>query len=151
MPAFTIDVEGIPIAQGSLISNGIGRGLRHSNDTKLKPWRYAVVNAINANKPTDWDPSLPLSVTATFRFSRPAAHYGTGRNASILKPSAPTHYTVKPDLDKAIRAIGDSIEASGLLRGDQQIVAWNIAKRYCLPDETPGVLLTLIALAEPHH
>jgi Holliday junction resolvase RusA-like endonuclease len=146
MPAFTINVDGIPIAQGSLISNGIGRGLRHSNEPKLKPWRYAVVNAINAAKPQNWDPSLPLSVTATFRFARPAAHYGTGRNSANLKPSAPTHHTVKPDLDKAVRAIGDSIEASGLLRGDQQIVAWNISKRYCVNDETPGVLLTLIAL-----
>jgi Holliday junction resolvase RusA-like endonuclease len=146
MPAFTIDIEGIPIAQGSLVSNGIGRGLRHSNEPKLKPWRYAVVNAINAARPKDWDPSLPISVTATFRFARPQAHYGTGRNAANLKPSAPTHHTVKPDLDKTVRAIGDSIEASGLLRGDQQIVSWNIAKRYCLPDETPGVLLTLIAL-----
>jgi Holliday junction resolvase RusA-like endonuclease len=146
MPAFTTFVEGIPIAQGSLISNGLGRGLRHSNEPKLKPWRYAVVNAINASRPQNWDPSLPLSVTATFRFPRPAAHYGTGRNSTALKPASPTHHIVKPDLDKLTRALGDSIEASGLLRGDQQIVSWNISKRYCLGDETPGVLLTLIAL-----
>jgi len=146
MPAFTVNIEGIPIAQGSLVSNGQGRGLRHSNEPKLKPWRYTVVQAINSNRPKNWDPSLPLSITATFRFSRPAAHFGTGRNANTLRDSAPIHHHVKPDLDKLTRAIGDAIEASGLVRGDQQITAWNIAKRYTVNDETPGVLLTLIAL-----
>jgi len=146
MPAFTIDIKGIPIAQGSLVSNGIGRGLRHSNEPKLKPWRYTVVQAINSNRPKDWDPSLPLSITATFRFERPQSHFGTGKNRGSLKPSAPIHHHVKPDLDKLTRAIGDAIEASGLVRGDQQIASWNIAKRYVVNDETPGVLLTLIAL-----
>jgi Holliday junction resolvase RusA-like endonuclease len=144
--AFTVDIEGIPIPQGSLVSNGYGRGLRHSNQAKLQPWRYAVVAALQRSAPSTWDPSLPVSVTATFRFPRPQSHYGTGRNSHTLKPSAPSSHAVKPDADKCARALGDSIEASGLIRGDQQIVRWDIAKRYCRPDEHPGVLLTLIPL-----
>ena len=89
MSALTVNIDGLPVPQGSLVSNGIGRGLRHSNHVKLKPWRYTVVSAILAAKPKDWDPSLPVSVTATFRFPRPQSHYGTGRNADTLKPSAP--------------------------------------------------------------
>jgi Holliday junction resolvase RusA-like endonuclease len=146
MSALTVNIEGLPVPQGSLVSNGHGRGLRHSNEIKLKPWRYTVVQAINSNRPKDWDPSLPLSITATFRFERPQSHFGTGKNRGNLKPSAPIHHHVKPDLDKLTRAIGDAIEASGLVRGDQQIASWNIAKRYVVNDETPGVLLTLIAL-----
>ena len=146
MSALTVNIDGLPIPQGSLVSNGIGRGLRHSNHVKLKPWRYTVVSAILDAKPKDWDPSLPLSVTATVRFPRPQSHYGTGRNADTLKPSAPIHHIVKPDLDKACRAIGDGIEESGLVRGDQQITSWNISKRYAIGDEAPGVLLTLISL-----
>ena len=146
MSALTVNIDGLPVPQGSLVSNGAGRGLRHSNHARLKPWRYTVVSAILAAKPKDWDPSLPVSVTATVRFPRPQSHYGTGRNADTLKPSAPIHHIVKPDLDKACRAIGDGIEESGLVRGDQQIVSWNIAKRYTVDDEAPGVLLTLISL-----
>ena len=146
MPALTVDIEGVPVAQGSLVSNGYGRGLRHSNDKALKPWRYIVSQTISQARPKDWDPSKPVSVTATFRFPRPQAHYGTGKNANNLKPSAPEHHFVKPDLDKAARSIGDAIEQSGLVRGDQQICSWNIAKRYCHDNETPGVLLTLISL-----
>lgn len=146
MPALTIDILGLPVPQGSLVSNGHGRGLRHSNDTKLRPWRAQVIAELVAARPPDWNSALPISVTATFRFPRPQGHYGTGRNSDNLKPSAPTYHAVKPDLDKTARALGDSIEASGLARGDQQITSWNIAKRYCVNDESPGVLLTLITL-----
>ena len=146
MPALTVDIHGIPVAQGSMVSNGPGRGLRHSNDKELKPWRYLVSQTIAQARPKDWDPSKPLSVTATFRFPRPQSHFGTGRNANTLKPNAPDAHFVKPDLDKAQRSIGDAIEAAGLVRGDQQITSWNVQKRYCSPVETPGVLLTLISL-----
>jgi Holliday junction resolvase RusA-like endonuclease len=146
MSALTVNIDGLPVPQGSLVSNGFGKGLRHSNHAKLKPWRYTVVSAILAAKPKDWDPSLPVSVTATVRFPRPQSHYGTGRNADTLKPSAPAWHTVKPDIDKVARALGDGIEESGLVRGDQQITSWNIAKRYCIGNEAPGVLLTLISL-----
>ena len=146
MSALTVNIDGLPIPQGSMVSNGAGRGLRHSNHVKLKPWRYTVVSAILGAKPKDWDPSLPVSVTATVRFPRPQSHYGTGRNADTLKPSAPTHHAVKPDIYKVARALGDGIEESGLVRGDQQITSWNIAKRYTVGDEAPGVLLTLISL-----
>ena len=146
MPAFTTFVEGIPVPQGSLVSNGFGRGLRHSNDKSLKPWRYNVITALNTAKPQNWDPSLPISLTATFRFARPQSHFGTGKNRGCLKPSAPAWHTVKPDGDKLLRALCDGIEQSGLARGDQQICQINAEKRWCVGDETPGVLLTLIAL-----
>lgn len=146
MAALTIDIIGIPIPQGSLVANGHGRGLRHSNQAKLRPWRAQVIAELVAARPLDWDPSRPISVAATFRFPRPQGHYGTGRNSNNLKPSAPPHHIVKPDLDKTQRALGDAIEQSGLARGDQQITSWNVAKRWCVTDESPGLLLTLISL-----
>jgi crossover junction endodeoxyribonuclease RusA len=83
-----------------------------------------------------------------FRFTRPKGHYGTGKNANRLKVSAPDFHLVKPDADKLQRAIGDSIEQSGLVRGDQQIVNWSVSKRWCVGTEVPGVLLTIISLPE---
>ena len=129
-----------------MVSNGYGRGLRYSNDKQLKPWRTTVATTIRENLPPDWDPSLPVSITATFRYPRPQGHFGTGKNSNTLKPSAPTHHFVKPDLDKAQRAIGDSLEAGGILRGDQLITQWNVSKRYTIDPEPPGVLITIIAL-----
>lgn len=148
MPAFTVFVEGVPVPQGSMISNGAGRGMRHSNAAKLRPWRYNIISMLNRHCPKDWNPSAPLTVCAVFRFTRPQGHYGTGRNANRLKASAPDFHVTKPDLDKLQRSIGDAIEQSGLARGDQQITNWSVAKRWCLADEVPGVLLTLASLPE---
>lgn len=146
MSAFTIDVTGIPVAQGSLVPNGNRRGLRYPNEVSLKSWRHMIITLINEAKPTNWDPSAPVSITATFRFPRPDSHYGTGRNRGCLKPSAPNWKTTKPDTDKCLRAVGDSLEQAGLIRGDQQIVSINAAKRYTVTDEAPGLLLTVISL-----
>ena len=146
MPALTVQIEGVPVPQGSMVSNGYGRGMRHSNATKLKPWRSHIIAVLIEHKPDDWDPSRPISATATFRFPRPQSHYGTGRNVNRLKASAPDHHITKPDTDKLMRSVGDAVEQSGLARGDQQITSWNVAKRWCLANESPGLLLTLISL-----
>lgn len=146
MSAFTINVEGLPIPQGSMVSNGFGRGLRHSNHAKLKPWRNRIADTIARHQPPDWDPAEPLSVIATFRFPRPKHHRGTGRNADVIKDSAPSYHLVTPDLDKLTRALGDAITQSGLIHGDQQICRWNTDKRWCIGDEAPGVLVTFILL-----
>ena len=147
MTAFTVDVIGVPVPQGSMVSNGFKKGLRYSNDQQLKSWRNQLISELAKAKPDGWDKSGAVSVSAVFRFLRPQGHYGTGRNAGVLKASAPEFHIVKPDLDKVTRSLGDSIEAAGFCR-DQQIVAWNVAKRYCIDDEPPGVLITIINL--PH-
>ena len=148
MSTLTVFVEGFPVTQGSMISNGAGRGMRHSNQAKLRPWRYNIISMLNRHCPADWDPSAPLTVCAVFRFSRPQGHFGTGKNANKLKASAPDWHITKPDLDKLQRSIGDAIEQSGLARGDQQITSWSVTKRWCVDREVPGVLLTLISLPE---
>jgi Holliday junction resolvase RusA-like endonuclease len=145
MSAFTIDVIGIPASQGSLVSNGHGRGLRYPNEVTLKAWRHMIIVQVQAAKPKGWQPTAPISITATFRFPRPANHYGTGRNRGQLTPSAPDWKTTKPDLDKTLRAVGDSLEQAGLILGDQQIVGINAAKRFTTNDEAPGLLLTVIS------
>ena len=150
MNAFTIDVIGLPVSQGSLVSNGFGKGLRYPNEVSLKSWRHMIISMINDAKPKTWQPNLPVSITATFRFPRPANHYGTGRNLGCLKPTAPDWKTTKPDLDKTLRAVGDSLEQAGLITGDQQIVGINAAKRYVVTNEAPGLLLTVIAHTPAH-
>lgn len=145
MNAFTIDVIGLPVSQGSLVSNGFGKGLRYPNDASLRSWRHMIISMINDAKPKTWQSNLPVSITATFRFPRPANHYGTGRNLGCLKPTAPNWKTTKPDLDKCLRAAGDALEQAGLISGDQQIVGINAHKRYVVTNEAPGLLLTVIA------
>ena len=146
MPSVTVNVIGMPIPQGSMVSNGFKRGMRHSNGEVLMPWRAQVAKQVLDALPQEWDRMAPVSLSAVFRFPRPQSHYGTGRNAGSLRSSAPGEHIVKPDLDKALRAINDSLEAGGIVKGDQQVCSINATKRYCIEDEPPGVLITLINL-----
>ena len=142
--SMTFDVIGIPVPQGSMVSNGHGRGLRYSNDKPLKMWRNQLISEMVDNRPEDWDPNGALTVSAVFRFVRPKSHFGTGRNAGVLKPSAPEFHMVKPDGDKLLRSVFDSVAQAGLAgRGDQSIVSANTTKRWVIGDEPPGVLLTI--------
>lgn len=141
--SLNFDVAGTPIPQGSMVSNGRGRGLRYTNDKELKNWRHLLIEEMRRLKPDDWNTEGVLTVSAVFRFKRPKSHFGTGRNSAQLKATAPEFHTVKPDTDKLARSVGDSVEASGLCKGDQQIVSWNTCKRWVIGDESPGVLLTI--------
>ena len=71
----------------------------------------------------------PLKLTAIFYMPRPKSHYGTGRNADKLKPSASRYPTVKPDLDNLLKFYCDVL--NGLAWNDDSQVVIKIGeKRY---------------------
>ncbi len=51
----------------------------------------------------------PVTLKLIFLQTRPKNHYGTGRNAGILKDSSPEYPVMQPDMDKLNRAIGDAL------------------------------------------
>lgn len=126
--AFT--VLGEPAPQGSKVRVH-ARGLREANPATA-PWRATVASA--ALEAMDVEPTLigPLELRATFVFHRPAAHFGTGRNAGTLKTSAPAYRSKTPDIDKLLRAIGDAL--TGIVwRDDAQVVIVHAEKHYGSP------------------
>ena len=74
----------------------------------------------------------PLRLRAVFVFPRPATHFGTGRNAGRLKPSAPVYCRTRPDVDKLLRAIGDAITGV-VFRDDARVVDVAAEKHYGAP------------------
>lgn len=81
----------------------------------------------------------PLRVRFEFTVMRPKGHFGTGRNATAVKASAPAHPTVKPDVTKIIRSTEDSL--SGVIwRDDALIVEQYGCKRY---GDSPGVRIVI--------
>ena len=70
-----------------------------------------------------------VSVTMTVLRVRPGSHYGSGKNARVLKATAPTYPTSAPDLDKQARQLGDALNGV-LWRDDAQISSWRVVRRW---------------------
>jgi hypothetical protein len=94
----------------------------------------------------------PVALVITYSLLRPASHYGTGRNAGIVKPSAPQYPTARgtKDMDKLERAIFDALQAGGVVHDDAQIVDCTHRKRYAGTEyphgdvlAEPGVLIRI--------
>lgn len=151
--AIEIRVWGIPAPQGSKAVRGYikGRAILGEASKAVAPWRVDV-RAACQNQYQGPIIDAPVSICATFLFARPKGHYGTGRNADRLKPSAPKHLTSvrHGDLDKLLRSTLDGLSqsAGGSLITDDSLVVQAMAdKRYCEEGELPGAYLTVIKLS----
>lgn len=97
------------------------------SNKKLKAWRQSVSEAVSQKMKeeqfTGFERDQALSVHLWFTFERP-------------KTVKRIDHTVKPDVDKLIRSVFDSLTTSGLIAGDEQIIRVNASKSYA---ESPGV------------
>jgi Holliday junction resolvase RusA-like endonuclease len=150
-PALTVNVIGTPIPQGSKVANSFGHGVRDANVKKLKPWRAEVAGCIADTMTTTGWTTLdePVEVTITFFHPRLASHYGTGRNAGVLKATAPQWKSTAPDIDKLARAVLDALTASRAIRDDARVVRLVAEDRYA--DAATGARITVrpITVAAP--
>ena len=107
--AFTI--YGRPQQRGSKrafrLSNG--RTIMVDANQQSKAWMTCVQDTVGPL----WEGkrlfSGPIELSAVFYFRRPKSHYGTGRNADQLKPSAPEDHAQSPDLAKLVRCLEDAL------------------------------------------
>lgn len=124
--AFDIELWGTePAPQGSKTKWGT------EANPRTAPWRAAVaakaseVMIERGHAPLDG----PVKAEIHFYFPRPKAHFGTGRNAGVLKESAPKVKDSMPDLDKLIRAIGDAL-TDVVITDDAKIAQVEATKHY---------------------
>ena len=117
---------------------GDGRPVMRPNGTQ-------VVNVIDDNsKSKDWKRHVtlaarraycgeplegPIEVEMIFYRVRPKNHFGSGKNASRLKDTAPAFPTGKPDVLKLARGVEDALTGWCYV-DDSQIVDEYLAKRY---------------------
>lgn len=126
-------VPGIPGTAGSkkaFINPKTGRAIvTDSSGKKGKTWRSDVQVYANEAMCGQAPLSVALDVTFTFILPRPRGHFGSGRNASVVKPSAPRYPEVRPDTLKMARAAEDAL--TGICyRDDSLIVDEHLYKRY---------------------
>ena len=128
-------IPGRPRPQGALKTFAVaGKAYGRHTDSTLSH-RAHVISTLAA----EWgrEPLTgAVSVDVVFTFARPKSHYGTGRNADVVKESAPEHHTQRVDGDKLARLLGDSLEMAGVVADDCQIVEWRIRKLWGRDDST---------------
>lgn len=123
MSTFPIFIPGIPRPQGS---KSVNRRTGHMFEANPKhaEWRHTMTTSLIAWTGTwfgAWEPyDGPLAVDVTFWMPRP-------KRPTYSLPA------VKPDTDKLCRALGDSMQQSGLIREDSRITTWHARKRYAEP------------------
>lgn len=146
--SLTIHVVGKPVQQGSKVANRFGHGVRDANAKTLRPWRAEVSGCVlEAMRAADWQTlDCPIGVELAFAHVRPAAHYGTGRNAGVLKPSAPFWKATAPDVDKLIRAVFDSLTDARAIRDDSRIARLIVEDLWA--DAESGVHITVYPLTD---
>lgn len=134
---FTVTIPGKPRPQGSLsLWRGSDGTERAKYPAEMVRHRNLVVGALAAAW-GDQDPyPSAVEVKCLFMFARPKSHYRTGKNAAVLKDSAPRWVTTTPDVDKLLRLVGDALVVAGVLRDDSQIALVSGSKRYQTRDET---------------
>ena len=131
MTFFNCRVIGIPQPQGSSRGFNVGgRVVITSDNPKNKSWRDTMSNSfVEASK------SLTRPIFSTPVFI--VAEFIMPRTKSLPKKNKP--HTVKPDLDKLLRSLGDSLSDSRIINDDSIIVRWHASKRYAAIDECPGL------------
>jgi Holliday junction resolvase RusA-like endonuclease len=138
-------VLGRPQQKGSkqvMPVKGPRRFIVRESNAKARPW----ANTVSAVAREHWHGDLvmgPVVVSVAFYFARPKGHYGTGRNALALRPSAPTQMIVMPDVDKLARCALDALTGI-VFRDDAQIVTLHVGKRYGEPERAEILVRELV-------
>lgn len=152
-------IYGVPAPQGSTRAFAVRKGgvltgavaVTHGDKDKVRSWRRAIADEVRAQMGTDWEASYagqnshPMAVAVTFIAARPAAHFGTGRNAGVLKASAPERPVGRPDVDKLARAVLDALTEAGVWKDDCQVVELTGRKVYAGPGVRPGAEIEITA------
>jgi Holliday junction resolvase RusA-like endonuclease len=131
MAEVSLSVTGDPASQGS---HAIMHGrIVQVNSSKHKAWRKAIVQEAINTLPSDWvSIDEPCELIVNFYLPKP-------KTVSRQLPS------VSPDLDKLIRAVGDSLTDSGVVVDDSRIVRISARKLYAEGIE-PGATIQVKTL-----
>lgn len=147
MPVIRFAVYGRPATAGSkrgiVVNKKDGSqfvAMKDDSAERGTSWRGAVATA--AAEAMAGRPLLrgPLSLGLCFQIARPKGHFGTGRNAGKVKPTARTHPDVKPDLSKMTRAVEDALKGV-VWQDDKDVCRFHeLSKTYGEPE---GVIVSI--------
>lgn len=113
------------------------------DNPRAKPW----ASTISARAAEAYSGPLirsAVGVELAFYFRRPKGHFGTGRNASRIKPGAPVEMITTPDVDKLARCAIDAL--TGIVIADDSLIVELCARK--LYGEPERVEVRVLEFAE---
>jgi hypothetical protein len=155
-----IAIPGHPATKGSMVCIGrVGKRAHvviESHGT-AKPWLDAVTLWCRKKLAGRYKAAArqPLGAECTFTLERPKGHYGTGRNAGILKARFEDAQPVghdTGDVDKLLRVVLDALQKSDVIPDDCAVIEATTRKSYVQPEPVddvlsyPGVVIRLYPL-----
>lgn len=102
-------------------------------------WKAAIVLALKPRRPAS-PITGTISLSIAYQMPRPQSHFGTGRNADLLKSDAPDRHTGKPDVDNLDKLVMDAITAAGIWQDDNQVCRCYATKIY---SRQPGARIVI--------
>ncbi len=138
--AFAIRRGGVPT----------GRIAVSDANPRAKSWQRLVAEAaMQAVHEQGWEcvQQAPCEIELTFYRQRAKGHYGTGKNAEVLKRTAPSRPTQAPDAKKLARGTTDALKGI-VWRDDSQAVRDVATKRYGIPERCEVTVRVLPVSAE---
>lgn len=130
-------VVGEASSQGSMSFYGQGRVAhgRPAHARSLAVWRAAVAAAGREAMEAAGRALLtgPVGVEVVFFLERPLVHHRGRRRSHPVRDDAPLFSAAKPDLDKLVRALLDSLTGVAWV-DDGQVAEVRAVKRYAAPD-----------------
>ena len=136
-------VPGIPKPAGSkraFYIKKLGRAIITEDCKKSADWKGDVKNFAHVEMlGKQIIQAGPIALEIEFTMPRPKGHFGSGRNAAMIKPNAPHYHTIKPDATKLLRCVEDALTGT-VYADDALIVDQRVTKRY---GEKPGARITI--------
>jgi Holliday junction resolvase RusA-like endonuclease len=137
-------VEGTPKSQGSkrafVPKGGTRPVLVESAGAAHKDWR-ALVSLTASQQKAKY--AGAVKVQLEFAMRRPSYHYVSGDRRKSVKATSPQWVAKKPDVDKLVRSVLDSL--SGIVFDDDSQVASLVATKIYSATKT-GVMITVTGL-----
>jgi crossover junction endodeoxyribonuclease RusA len=143
----TFEVSGDPMPQPRVraFARKMGNGqavARVYTPGTAEAWKSAIAVAARPHIP-----QRPITggvaLSVLFRIERPKSHYGSGRNAEVLRSAAPRFHAQKPDVDNLIKAVMDALSIIGIWEDDTQACRLIVEKRWATLAERPGATIDI--------